>query len=55
MILPDLIMVTHGGTDGRGAGIVIAMSCDNGSVSSSVACFFANTSLVVLICLLLRR
>ena len=55
MILPDLVMVTPGGTDGFGAGIVIAVSSDDGSVSSSVACFFANTSLVVLICLLLRR
>lgn len=55
MILPDLVMVTPGGTDRRGAGIVIAVSSGNGSVSSSIGCFFVNTSLVTLMCLLFRR
>ena len=32
MILPDLVVVTPGGTYGRGAGIVIAVSSGNGSV-----------------------
>jgi len=48
MILPNLVMVTPGGTDGRGVGIVItAVSSGNGSVSSSVGCVFVNLSLVM--------
>ena len=55
MILPDVVTVTPDGIVGRGAGTVIAVFSNIGSVSSSVAYFFTNTSLVVLICLLLRQ
>ena len=55
MILPDLVVVTPGGTYGHGAGIAIAVSSGNGSVLSSVGCFFVNTFVVALIYLLFRQ